>query len=74
MLTRDNTYWYIEKKFTGNGKIHAIAHVRGLLLKNDRRLALDNFISHINENPETCFIEPVRLWKDILEVKKKTAH
>ena len=75
LVAWDNVYWYIEQKFLIGEIIHAIAHVRGLILKNGKRVALDEVFRLTNADIKSPdFSEPIKAWIDLLESKKQNKY
>ncbi len=74
VIAWDEKYWYIRQEFRSADKLHAVAMVRGLFVKNGKKIPFQELVNLIDdsiskpEEPQT-----VTAWKALLETKK-VAH
>lgn len=72
MLGWDEKYFYFEQRFMQNGRLHALAQVRGLFAKNGKAIPMQEALLEAGlkvtqpELPET-----ILTWKILLDAKKR---
>ena len=72
LIAWDETYWFVEQKFVVNGVIHTVAMVRGVTLKNRKKIPFQKVVDLLGYKIEKP-LTPTRVmaWETLLEEKKK---
>ena len=73
LLDWDDKYWYIGQKFFYKETLLASAMVRGIFMKDRRKIAFPHVVELVDahiKKPTTP--DPVYAWKNLLEEKKKS--
>ncbi len=71
LIAWDEKYWYIEQQFKSDGKLHAVAMVRGLFVNGRKKIPFQDII-YLLDDSITAPDEPqtVIAWKTLLAAKK----
>jgi acyl-CoA thioesterase FadM len=71
LIAWDEKFWYIEQEFKSEEKLHAVAMVRGLFIKDRKKIPFQDIVDLI-DNSISAPDEPqtVTAWKALLAAKK----
>jgi acyl-CoA thioesterase FadM len=72
IIAWDETYWFVEQRFVCGETIHALAMVRGLVLKGREKIPFQKVVDLLDfEVEKPPMPSRVLAWKALLEEKKK---
>ncbi len=75
VIAWDEKYYYFEQRFISKHTLYAVALVRGVFLHHGKKVPMEK-IQHIigQQVPPPEFPEVIKLWKELIDLKKNTSH
>ncbi len=68
----DEKYWYFEQRFLVDGRLHALAHVRGVFIEKGKIVLPQRLLNAVEpglQSPEPSAV--INDWKNLLDKKKQ---
>lgn len=74
LISWDKTYWFVEQKFQSANTLHAVATIRGLTMKNGKKVPFQDVLNLLDEEIKSPEM-PQRIiaWQNLLDEKKKVS-